>query len=88
MQSIISADRRRSHSRGHDESTGNQHRLATDVVDPNHGGDGSEEHPTAVYHEPSPISPEVATYTTPTTPVASSEMLLPVKPRLWKMLGA
>jgi hypothetical protein len=73
--------------RCHDESTRDQDRLTANLIDPYNSRDGCKEHTNRVM---SVICMDVgvSTYTTPTTPVARRLIVLPVKPKSAKMLGA
>ena len=75
--------------RGHQESAGDQHGLATYFVDPDDGWNSRDEHPVnslSTYRRDA--KKLKSTYTIPTTPVARREMVFPVSPSDWKMLGA
>ena len=88
MPEASGEDRDNDVARGHEERPRDEDRPATGLVDPDDGGDGGEEH-AANSRERSVCGSDVGqTYTIPTTPVARSELVLPVRPSSWKIVGA
>lgn len=72
--------------RPHKEGTRNKDRLASELINPNDGRNSGQKHADLVVRNHIPKTNW--TYTMPTTPVASREMLFPVRPRLPKIVGA
>lgn len=74
-------------ARSHKECTGDQDGLTSDMIDPEHGRDGRNEH-TVLHMSAMTNAANSNTYAIPVIPVARSETVLPVKPKDWKMDGA